>query len=585
MLRNVSLKWLIFSFYLLFGYLPLLALSYLTISASTQSLEKGTQRNMTVLLNAVTDRMEARYKRLETDLRILADLAPVVAYVQSSGDGSVPPPVQTIRHFLGRDEYYLGAALYSAQGALITAQSLDASGSIFPQRLSESFARGGFRLAPSNNGAPRELAVIAPVMYDGLNERVTGMIFLATSLDGFINPLHRADLGEQVVKTILDAQGGLIWEQAPLTPPAQTVLQKPRDYESRVPGLGWTLRVMFPETVIFGGVYRQLIDNLLFIGIVALVAAMAGFEFSRRISNHISRILEGAHRFAAGDLDYRITVDYGKETRELAEEFNRMAERLKGRQAELIRNNRLACLGLFSAEIAHELKNPLAGMKTSAQALRGLVEAAVETDDSTDDRLVLTGDDLQGVLTLSRGVSAETDRLNRILTGLLDFARPRPSRMKSCNISETARLSLQAVRGEITKKGVQIVNRIEELDVVVDPDQLVQILINLLLNGLNAVPAEGGIITLETDRDGEGRLVLSVADNGDGIDEENLERVFEPFFTSRSEGHGLGLSAAYALALQNNMLIEVRGRKGEGAVFSLVFSTLNESMPEAAKRA
>jgi signal transduction histidine kinase len=216
---------------------------------------------------------------------------------------------------------------------------------------------------------------------------------------------------------------------------------------------------------------------------------------------------------------------------------------------QLRRADRLSALGELSAGLAHEIRNPLGGVEGAVQILR---------------RPVLPDESRQEFGDLAQ---KEIDRLKGLLSNFLEFARPQEPRRTPTDpglllesvarlVSETAKMS-----------GVRVVCRpaasVPEL--YVDAEQVKQVLLNLVLNAIQASSA-GEEIELRTCRE-EGNVVFEIADQGAGIAAENIERIFNPFFTTRSGGTGLGLSIAYRIMTQHDGQITVRQNLERGTTF------------------
>jgi two-component system sensor histidine kinase HydH len=225
---------------------------------------------------------------------------------------------------------------------------------------------------------------------------------------------------------------------------------------------------------------------------------------------------------------------------------------------QLRRADRLSALGELSAGLAHEIRNPLGSIEGAVQILG---------------RQHLPADTRQEFTDLA---TREVVRLKGLLTNFLEFARPQPPRIIASEIglllesvaklaSETATMAKVAIRVESA----------EALPPVsVDPEQIKQVLLNLVINAVQATP-DGGHILLRADRDGDW-VRVDVEDQGIGIPSEDLERIFDPFFTTRSNGTGLGLSIAYQIVSQHGGHIAARTNPQRGMTFSVtmpVFET------------
>ena len=223
---------------------------------------------------------------------------------------------------------------------------------------------------------------------------------------------------------------------------------------------------------------------------------------------------------------------------------------LEEAQEQLLRRERLAALGEVAGSVAHEIRNPLGVIKNSVYFLR-LTQKGV--DDKGREHLGL--------------IESEIDRSDRIITELLDFARS-PT-------LETRRFALQealdrALAGLEVPDAVTLERQLGEapLTVEADPGQIERILSNLLANAVQAMP-EGGELRIECRRRG-GEAVAEIADTGVGIEEERLAKIFEPLYTSKAYGIGLGLALSQRYAQLNQGRIECASRPGRGTTFRLV---------------
>jgi two-component system sensor histidine kinase PilS (NtrC family) len=222
----------------------------------------------------------------------------------------------------------------------------------------------------------------------------------------------------------------------------------------------------------------------------------------------------------------------------------------------LLRSERMAALGAMSARIAHEIRNPLASISGSAQML-----GEMEVASGTDRKLISL-------------IVTESARLNRILTGLLDYARDRSPSLREVSIAEIfrkIRLMLEKDPG-FRADLVNVLQIVENGDIrfECDPDLLVQILLNVALNAVQALP--GGKGTLGFSARSEGPNVrLEVKDDGRGMGREEAARAFEPFYTSKPDGTGLGLAASlhYVQALEGNITLETSEGSGTTVAISL----------------
>jgi signal transduction histidine kinase len=233
---------------------------------------------------------------------------------------------------------------------------------------------------------------------------------------------------------------------------------------------------------------------------------------------------------------------------------------------QLRRADRLSALGELSAGLAHEIRNPLGSIEGAVQIL-GRPQLPEETRREFTDL-----------------ASHEVVRLKGLLTNFLEFARPQPPRIIASEIGllleSVAKLSSQTAT--MAKVAIRVEN-VEPLPPIsVDPEQIKQVLLNLVINAVQATP-EGGQITLRADLEGNW-VRVEVEDEGIGIPPGDMERVFDPFFTTRSCGTGLGLSIAYQIVSQHGGQIAARTNPQRGMTFSVTMPVFETGVVDSASR-
>jgi signal transduction histidine kinase len=218
---------------------------------------------------------------------------------------------------------------------------------------------------------------------------------------------------------------------------------------------------------------------------------------------------------------------------------------------QLRHSDRLASLGRLSAGIAHEIRNPLGSIQGAVEILSAGVAPADAKWEFADI------------------AKKEIRRLNAFVGEILQFSRPaKPKRLPS-DPREIVEAARRLCSDLARRQGVEIAEEIPPSlpQLMVDPEQIKQVLLNVLLNAIQAQPA-GGRVLIKAFSESP-HVVITVRDCGPGIEPENLERIFEPFFTTKHEGTGLGLSISYQLVRNNAGQIRVTSTPGEGACFSI----------------
>ena len=224
----------------------------------------------------------------------------------------------------------------------------------------------------------------------------------------------------------------------------------------------------------------------------------------------------------------------------------------------LSRLDRLANLGTLSAGIAHEIKNGLVPIKT-------FVELMIEKSDDRE---------------LALSVERELKRINSLVSQMLRFAAPKPATFAPVQIHDVLDISLLLLQHQINGKMISVSRDFRAVPGVIrgDEAQLQQVVMNLLLNALEAMGPDGTLtISTETIQNGDGNHLLRVIvqDTGMGIAEVNLERVFEPFFTTKRNGTGLGLAISQRVAREHHGKIEAHSSPGKGSTFTILLPVEN----------
>ncbi len=230
-------------------------------------------------------------------------------------------------------------------------------------------------------------------------------------------------------------------------------------------------------------------------------------------------------------------------------------------EEEIFRNTeRLISLGELSARVAHEIRNPLTGVRTTVQ----FVASKLRAGDSRRD-------DLQDVL-------KELDRIEQIITDLLLFARPQAGKPATTDMHEVVAKALDNLGRRLQDSGIEVEPDFDEglPPVVVDPDMAHQVVLNLVINAIQAMP-QGGPLRISTGlrrtRSTKAYVDVIVADSGPGIPEDVKEKIFDPFFTTRSMGTGLGLSISLQIAREHGGNLTARNLT-QGAAFKFSLPAL-----------
>ena len=255
-------------------------------------------------------------------------------------------------------------------------------------------------------------------------------------------------------------------------------------------------------------------------------------------------------------------IEMSKE--ELAEniaELESANSALQQTQKELIESEKLASLGKLSAGVAHEIGNPLSAIKGYVEVF----ERGVIRDEAKRTEIL-------------ENLKIEVSRIDNIIRILLEYSRPKKFKIVEVNLNDIIRKTLDILKSQGIPQGIDIeLDLTEDMpNVHLDPDQLSQVIINLILNSRDALKdahTEGGAISITTESTADGKVAMLVKDNGSGIPKEIIEKVFDPFFTTKDPGKGTGLGLAVSLRIvqHSSGTISVESVEGKGTEFKLEF--------------
>jgi len=300
-----------------------------------------------------------------------------------------------------------------------------------------------------------------------------------------------------------------------------------------------------PFTAPYLGAARRGAIVLAIVGVLGLLLTLA---LTNRMATSLERLAVAAAAVSAGDLEGSVEIPGNGELGRVGRAFNEMTANLKSSLQDLADSRALAAVGEFAAQLAHEIRNPLSAVRIDLQMVEeGLPEAS---------RLR----EIQG------RVLAEIERLDVTLSGALRTAQSGRAARDLVDVQEPLRAAVSSARTRGQQDGLEVVTRghDEPLWVQGDAAALEQVFLNLLLNAVEA--SEGGgrvqISISSTDED----AVIAVADEGVGIAPEDLQRIFDPLYTTRREGSGLGLTIARRLVMAHDGRLEIESEVGAGTV-------------------
>jgi signal transduction histidine kinase len=335
------------------------------------------------------------------------------------------------------------------------------------------------------------------------------------------------------------SRGGVMWREG-----ADAFNVFCGDFNDR---LGYTLFVLIPESLVQTARW-EILRPVLWVDAAACLAVLAlGFWIASAIARPVRGLAAAARRVAAGDLDHPVNASAGGEIGALARDFNRMIDDLRASREQLVKSERLAAVGAVASGIAHEIRNPLAAMRLTAEVLQSSASQSAR----------------EGLARLAE----EIDRLSRIIDELLAMGRPAPHEPVDTDVAVFLADAAAFLQRQIDHAGVRLALRTEGAGRArIDPKKMRQVFLNLVLNALQAMPRGGGLSVTASRSDGG--LLISVADTGQGIAPDIRGRIFEPFFSTKPGGTGMGLALSKRIVEEHGGTIDFDSSAG-GTTFSI----------------
>jgi signal transduction histidine kinase len=297
-----------------------------------------------------------------------------------------------------------------------------------------------------------------------------------------------------------------------------------------------------------------------------LLGVLGATVLARRITRPIHRLAEGTVRISKGDFSQAIAIASRDEVGDLARSFNEMTgqllharDRMEDANRMLVQHEKLASIGRMAATIAHEIRNPLTSVKLNVQKV-------AEEESLAETVKAHLGLSLEGI-----------DQIERFIKELLNFTRVQELSPERFPVEQIIEESLKLLKDTLAQKGIVVETTcVEGLPQIhVDGDKMRQVFLNVLRNAHEALEA-GGKISIACDAVGDGgrtKVRVRIADNGPGIPEKDRENIFEPFYSTKPSGFGLGLANARKIVEQHNGTICVGRKRGRGSAFVILIPT------------
>jgi signal transduction histidine kinase len=551
--------------FLAIGLLPTTGLTLLAFGQARKTLEAEIARNLLVEASAVMEQIDwMLFERLE-NVRTWTQLEVMQEIRIGDIDKRVSHVLTDLKAGYG---VYTRIFCTTPEGRVVAASDPRLLGQEVPAQspwLTASLPQGIVQLEPLSFAIPEVALTIRATIVDTLQDKEPiGSLSASFDWTEIFRLLDQAEQhsplqGTQRMAVVLDHEGRIIAASSLLRqqglllspalfswPPAEQVRRAhrgkmtadghllgtekvlvgyaPSQSYQGFPGFGWSTLVIQPTLQAFAPIEHIKFLFLLFLTFTGVIAVSGSLFISSRIAHPIRQLADFSRHFARqGKASQLPAVRHG-EIGELTQAFGQMTRDLERSREDLIRAAKLAVVGEMAAIMAHEVRTPLGILRSSAQMLKREPHLSLEGKEMTD------------------FIVSETDRLNRLVSTLLECARPRPPVFQQQDVHSIIQRAVDLLAQRAARRGIRIAMELhaDPSTLPCDGEQLVQVFLNLLINAFQVLP-EGGRITIRTAVD-QDQLDIEIEDNGPGVPPEHAPRVFDPFFTTRDEGMGLGLT-------------------------------------------
>jgi two-component system NtrC family sensor kinase len=572
--------------------IPIAVVGYFSIQASVDRVNRLVRQEQMVQVEAAAQKINQIFYNCRIDLDTVTSLPVLEDYhlarlfrLQTEAEFNKANLIKLLADILSRTPYYYricfidlrGRELISVgrNGALPVARDL--SGNQFFQK---SIAHSKDKVVFSSlvNSIDRGGYVIhcAKQFYYGWRE-LAGLVIVDLDFEKLIEVVRSIKVGQKGYSFLIDDKGQTLihpgyppyrYNLSNYPNPSIVALVKNMmigmagwenyTYQGQrkvaafapIPMMKWSLAVTIPMEE-FGSEAQAIRTKVIQTVAVTLLIALLGVSIlSYNLSRPVRQLVAATNRLASGDLDQEIPVKSRDELGDLTRSFNRMVRNLSLIQSELVRSEKLISLGRLSAGVAHEIRNPLNAMKGAMVHLQ---------QRWADDPLIQQ---------YTKLVSEEIDRLNRVVTEILYFSKQSLPRLEKVDLNNAVRATQEVLAAEAAQSHVRFRNHLDPALPLIslDEHQIEQVLLNLIINAMDAMP-NGGEIEFSTGmvKDNAGLAQLIVRDSGEGISRADLPNVFDPFYTTKDDGTGLGLPLSIGIVEGHGGMLEIESTVGVGA--------------------
>jgi len=592
LLRKGTLGWRILAWFLALSLLPLLLTNTVGYVVSSRVLETQVEGFLHSLAESQAAHVAHQVRLHELEIggvpsshREFSALVRVAVGDVASGraDGvAVPALISTLQHETRESPVFDEFLIVAPDGTwvLSTSEALSPATWFGPWVNGKTWVGSSTTVAwEGEEDVLPVLAVAHPVIDDqGLAGVFVGAVHLASQgrylgipdhLAGYVesfvvsgtgNPLfvshaHRKiDFGKRLESPLVDGPAGAV--EVYDNYEGESVVATSAD----IPGIGWRYIVEAPRDAVFGELRRLRMLSAIFGTAFALLLVALVWLVARSLVSPVQALVEAAERLRARELGVQVEVDRSDEIGQLGRTFNLMSSELERsadeiqelHEQELSRAAQFATVGELAAGIAHEIKNPVAGITSGVDLLAHRAEGDPGAEDTLAQMKVHLG------------------QIETSVNDLLSYARPRNPDIVRTDPAQIVDESLSLLAAQAQASGVKVRRVVDSAvpSVTVDPTQITHAVLNLSLNAIQAMP-DGGELTIHVGNDRE-NVRIEVIDTGTGIPEDLLQQIFRPFFTTKHRGSGLGLAITRGIVERHGGRLEAESKTGIGSKFVLV---------------
>jgi two-component system, NtrC family, sensor histidine kinase HydH len=545
MLSRFSIRQLLLLAFLLAGLLPAMLVSFLSFYQTRTVLKKEISRDMQTLSNAVANDIERMMFERMHNVQSWSQLA----IMQEIKIGDVDKRLSGFLHELqlSYGNIYQVIDIVDMQGRIIASSDAKAIGK------TKLASKPWFTAKLANNSVQfseisHNAFAISQKIIDEVSGQEIGSLIAEFNWQVIGDLLNNA-IQKPTAAALMDGQNHVIastqnWAKVD----KGYQMHANTNFKNQFASSQWKVRVEKLHSSAVAPVHRLGYIFLALLITTLLLAALLVRPIAQAITKPLSQLTKFVRNF--NQQQPKPPKTGPPEVRELGVAFETMMHDLAKSQEQLTRAAKLAVVGEMAAAMSHEVRTPLGILRSSADVLNREKNISDE------------GKEVVGFIT------SETERLNKLVSTLIDAARPRTPAFVETSLNRLIADVLALLRAQAQAKSINITFISEaELIANVDNDQMVQVMMNLLMNAIQILPIDGKIeVTLKDLTD---YLEIAVADNGAGIPEENQTQIFEPFFTQRAGGVGLGLAIVRQIVQAHGG--EINYQKGQmgGAQFTI----------------